>query len=298
MTVRRTIGAALLSTLLFALLARPAWMLSLLVRRECFRAADLAGLSDPGGSLGGQILGYNFQREPAWVHDAGAFLGGVAAFALIVPVCASLFLRASGLTRRTRCGACGAALTLENLRCRRCGNDLASPDHHATASRTSRLSPAIRRRIIAILVAAFVFAWCQHGDREHSITQRVVDLAMRNGAVFIFRSAEYFVGPHGPFVEEGSGPYWNFAYRHAAWVGTLALAGSASAAAGIALALAHPLLGRSRLMGSPGRHRGPTRCGSCRYDLRGLREPRCPECGLDLSAAPRPARNPRDDQAP
>jgi hypothetical protein len=52
-------------------------------------------------------------------------------------------------------------------------------------------------------------------------------------------------------------------------------AGSFTLAAGLYWLCAGPL-GRTRFFG----YRGPTRCGACGYGLQGLREPKCPECGV------------------
>ena len=63
-------------------LAWPSFRASLVVRRECYRAAELVGIMNPSGDLGGQVAGFNYQRHPAWVHPVAEFIAGSIAFAV------------------------------------------------------------------------------------------------------------------------------------------------------------------------------------------------------------------------
>jgi hypothetical protein len=59
---------------------------SLYAVRELLRLAHAAGLMDTRGGLGGQIMGFNFYRNPAWVHHATGMGGVAAAYAPAVAV--------------------------------------------------------------------------------------------------------------------------------------------------------------------------------------------------------------------
>lgn len=105
----------------FAALAYPSNLLHLYAMRECYRFSELVGLMDSGGSLGGQIMGFNFQREPAWVH---APLRGVAASVGFAPALALSLAISSRLAlgrAPTLCGRCGRELRdLERPECPSC----------------------------------------------------------------------------------------------------------------------------------------------------------------------------------
>jgi hypothetical protein len=111
---------------LFASLAWYSFDLSLRARREVYRAAEFAGLMNPTGPLGGQIKGFNYQRNPAWVHLVASVLGAAAGFGPVLVATLLLYHRiAYGPFAATLCGRCGA--TLRNLaepRCPRCRADL------------------------------------------------------------------------------------------------------------------------------------------------------------------------------
>lgn len=76
----------------------------------------------PGGELGGQIMGHNYQRKPAWVHPI--LWGGAsgAAFAPVILVCLTIATPGALGPGPTLCGSCGAVMRrCTEPRCPRCG---------------------------------------------------------------------------------------------------------------------------------------------------------------------------------
>lgn len=110
---------------ILAALAYPCWYGSLYGRREAYKLFERVGIMTPGGALGGQILGHNYQRSPDWAHLVAIGTSGVLAFtpALLAAIGAHRALtRAS---RRTRCGRCGAVLEkLASAQCPACKEPL------------------------------------------------------------------------------------------------------------------------------------------------------------------------------
>lgn len=110
---------------LFALAAYPSWYGSLYVRREMYRLFELVGIMHAGGDLGGQLLGFNYQRHPEWAHYGAVFVSGVVAFAPAVLGAVYVRRRMSGAAYETRCGGCGRVLRgLSEPRCPHCGGAL------------------------------------------------------------------------------------------------------------------------------------------------------------------------------
>ncbi len=80
-------------------------------------------------------------------------------------------------------------------------------------------------------------------------------------------------GPSGPFLgEDLKVRAFNFLARNGVWL--------VGAIVGFVAALGAYSTCRGLERWWPLGYRGPTRCGGCGYVLHGLREPRCPECGL------------------
>ena len=114
----------MVALVLFAVLCGPASIARLYVVRETYRLAELLGVMDPQGALGGQIMGFNYQREPAWAHWATWCIGTLVAFGPVVLV--TLGAATAGVigTRHTLCGGCGSVLRgLAEPRCPRCGRE-------------------------------------------------------------------------------------------------------------------------------------------------------------------------------
>ena len=108
----------------FGLLAWPSWRLWLLCTRELYRLFELVGIMNPG-KVGGQILGYNFLRDPQWTHVVVRSAAAAIAFA---PALAASFWLRTRLERvpcPTRCGACDAVLkNLTTCACPKCNQPL------------------------------------------------------------------------------------------------------------------------------------------------------------------------------
>ncbi|MBX3358268.1 MAG: hypothetical protein KF745_07555 [Phycisphaeraceae bacterium] len=90
--------------------------------RTCCIAAEAVGIMDRAGPLGGQVMGFNFQREPAWVHGAAAVVSAAVVFAPAVLLGVVVMRRVGGGWRATRCGACNRVLRgLSTPACPWCG---------------------------------------------------------------------------------------------------------------------------------------------------------------------------------
>ena len=121
------------------------------------------------------------------------------------------------------------------------------------------------RLLVSLAVFALVWAWGQARYWEGSGARFVLWLGERLGYRHYNLSGRILMMPDGPF---DGGPSWmNYAY---AIVPDLFVALIAFLPAAVAFAF----LGRIRR-----RTDGFTHCGHCDHILRGLREPRCPECG-------------------
>ncbi len=130
-SARMALGV-LAGLLVFVALTSACWWPWVIVKRECFRVAELIGIMDPKGDLGGQVAGFNYQRHPRWVHWAsdgvaalGAY-GGPAALGLLVMHRVG---RGPLRLRATVCGKCGGefrAIGVEasgQLACACCGGE-------------------------------------------------------------------------------------------------------------------------------------------------------------------------------
>jgi hypothetical protein len=103
------IAGPITGVLLFALLAYPSLWAELYLRRELLRLGELTGLLTPG-NLGGQILGYNYLRNPEWYHWFAGGISGALGYAPAFILSLLLMRRITGAHRVSHCGACGAAL--------------------------------------------------------------------------------------------------------------------------------------------------------------------------------------------
>lgn len=115
------------SLLVFAGLSRVSQRVYWLTMRETLRSAERVGIMDPNGNLGGQILGYNYQREPRWVHEVGRVLAAAAGYGPAM-VLSLLVLHRVGVGRfgwrDTMCGKCGVRMQgLSEPRCAACGRE-------------------------------------------------------------------------------------------------------------------------------------------------------------------------------
>lgn len=121
--------------------------------------------------------------------------------------------------------------------------------------------------------AAFTVVCLNSGD----VYGWIFRTAKRFGAKPVFESGAKFGSIDGRVFMEGTLAGWagNVAYAHAGWVLPV-LAGLVSG--GVVYAVCAGWLGHTRLFAG----RGVTRCGRCGYELRGLREPVCAECGTSI----------------
>jgi hypothetical protein len=77
--MRRMLLAIAAGLALLLALYDPSRTASYYVLREILRGAQAAGLMDTGRGLGGQVMGFNYCRHPAWVHQvAGAGAWAIA----------------------------------------------------------------------------------------------------------------------------------------------------------------------------------------------------------------------------
>jgi hypothetical protein len=125
---RRPLLGILGAAAVFLLLAYPCFILNLYCLRECYRLATLAGLLDPSAGLGGQILGFNYARNPEWVRSVCGVVATLIGFAPAVTAGLWIFERvARGPIhwRATICGRCGDVLHgLQKPKCPACGSPL------------------------------------------------------------------------------------------------------------------------------------------------------------------------------
>lgn len=129
--------------------------------------------------------------------------------------------------------------------------------------------PFVPRLLLSLATFAIVAVWSAEpvGD---ALRDAVFRLGARSGLSY-FMSRVYAVGPDGPFFgDDLKTRAFNAAWSHLPWLAPKLL-GLTAACAVYHFLTARPL--------APGPE---TRCRRCDYILRGLREPRCPECGERL----------------
>lgn len=118
----RVIARLALAAVYFGAVCPPCATARAYVVREGYRLAERVGLMDPGGALGGQIMGFNYQREPVWVHWAVWIGATLIVFGPVVAGALALATPGGVRARATLCGRCGSTLTdLAEPRCPRCG---------------------------------------------------------------------------------------------------------------------------------------------------------------------------------
>ncbi len=106
----------------FAAAAVPLSWARLFVVREGYRLAEFVGVMDAGGSLGGQVMGFNYQRDPSWVHGAVWFAATLVVFGPAVAAVLALATPGGVRGRQTLCGRCGGVLRgLTEPKCPHCG---------------------------------------------------------------------------------------------------------------------------------------------------------------------------------
>ena len=123
LVMRRWLCLAL-ALVVFGLLAWPSWWLWLWCTRELYRLFELVGIMNPG-QLGGQILGYNFLRDPQWTQLVVRSAAAAIAFAPALAISFWLRTRLDRAPGATRCGACDAVLkNLSTCACPNCNRPL------------------------------------------------------------------------------------------------------------------------------------------------------------------------------
>lgn len=111
---------------IFVALCYPCAVARLYAVREGFRLAEWVGLMDPTGALGGQVMGFNYQREPVWVHWVVWMVATLLVFGPVVVGVLAVATPGAVRARATLCGRCGSVLRgLAEPRCPRCGGGFA-----------------------------------------------------------------------------------------------------------------------------------------------------------------------------
>lgn len=110
----------------FCALAIASSRLYWLTLRETLKFAERVGVMDPKGNLGGQVMGFNYQRDPAWVYPVGQMLGAVVSYGPVLVVCLLLFHRLTlgrlDAVTWGRCGKCGTSIAAaKEPKCAACG---------------------------------------------------------------------------------------------------------------------------------------------------------------------------------
>ena len=106
-------------------LAYPCHRAGLYGRREAYKLFERVGIMTPGGALGGQILGHNYQRNPEWAHVVAIGATGTLAFSPSLLAAIGVHRALTRGSRRTRCGRCGAVLEkLASAQCPACKEPL------------------------------------------------------------------------------------------------------------------------------------------------------------------------------
>ncbi len=121
--MRRVSAGILVAAAVFSVLLYPSLYLNLVATRETYRLAEITGIMTRTGNLGGQILGYNYLRSPAWMHPTAHFVGAAVGFGPALVLALLTFERvAFGPLRATLCGRCGRRLrNLSRPACPACG---------------------------------------------------------------------------------------------------------------------------------------------------------------------------------
>jgi len=124
-TGARTLLAIGTGAAVFAALAYPSQLLTLWCTRELFRFFEAVGIMNPNGPLGGQILGFNYQRQPEWAHWAAGGMASAAGYGAALVGSILIIRRVSGASRATLCGRCGSRIkNAKEMRCASCGGEL------------------------------------------------------------------------------------------------------------------------------------------------------------------------------
>ena len=126
-----------------------------------------------------------------------------------------------------------------------------------------------KRLAISLLAYTVIYTWLI-GPGAGPILRGIEKLGQAAGCDVV-QLGLTGAGAGGPFMGTGLRVrFFNLLARNGVWW--------SAAGAGFAAAMTLTMIGlrleHTRLIG----YRGPTRCGRCGYTLRGLREPRCPEC--------------------
>ncbi len=282
--VSQVISGFLILAVLYGAASYHIQLASLYLLRETYRLCEAVGVMAPGGSLGGQVLGFNFQREPAWVHPVARSAATVMA---TTPALVAALLTYHRLAfgrlgcRATLCGACGRARR-SGIPCP-CGHRVESEAPDLRAGRLAeRIGPAravIVRRVFLSWIAAVVVTTCVvTRDDRHELQLYFLKLGRQLGGRVVEISMVVY-GPEGPFYGEGLSPkLLNFMWR--AGPRLVILLSGLLAALLVYHAAASWLWRSGPLRGLCG-YRGPTICGRCGYRLAGNVSGCCPECGRE-----------------
>ena len=121
----RCIIAIGLSTLVFGAAAWASSRLYWITIRETHRAAELVGIMNPNGDLGGQVARFNYQRNPRWVYPVGQVLAAAVAYGPGLVFSLLVMERVTkGRLRVSVCGRCGARMReLKEAKCAACGEE-------------------------------------------------------------------------------------------------------------------------------------------------------------------------------
>jgi len=126
---------------------------------------------------------------------------------------------------------------------------------------------------LLVCLAVFVAVDVDVAERQRVDLERWIIERGEAAGCQVMQAGAIVWGPDGPFFGGGlKVRAFNFAAKHGPWLG--------GAAAGWLTAVGAYMVCRRLERFRPLGYRGPTRCGRCGYRLAGLREPRCPECGL------------------
>lgn len=127
--------------------------------------------------------------------------------------------------------------------------------------------------VSAAVVAALV--WNIVLARSWLISRFIVEVGVRCGQTETDGWGDYRVFVlGGPFQSGPGAEIWNWIYGHGP---DIVQQFATIASGGITLVLTSGVLRRQRFQ-----PREPTRCGSCQYELAGLTQPMCPECGHSI----------------
>lgn len=301
----RTVGRALLAALVVTAACVVAWepcvRTSLVLRREMYRLCERVGIMSSNGALGGQVAGFNYQRNPAWVHPVAASVSQWIATLPLVVLALIVFQRAA-LGKfgagETVCGACGrrfgARPEESGVPVCACGNDLRAPSAAkgsgglAAGFLSARAGPAraivVRRTAIAVVVPLVAFGLMEVLDVRWRVVYWLIDLGKAYGGQVTQLGGPILWSADGPFSGDGrTDRVFNALVRHGPVAMQCVVVVVLAMAAVFVLArlespLRPPHVARTRLGRVLG-YRGPTVCGGCRSVLAGIRERKCAECG-------------------